>query len=104
MKMTSSGLRLSASDVANFLACQHLARLDLLRARGELYPPYESDLGFQELVERGEAHERAVLGRFRADGCHVAEIAGGNGGRRGAGHAARHPGRCGRDLPGRAAQ
>jgi predicted RecB family nuclease len=75
MRITGGGVRLAASDVANFLACQHLTRLDLLRARGQLHPPYESDLGFRELVERGEAHERAVLGRFRADGWRVAEIA-----------------------------
>jgi hypothetical protein len=75
MRITGGGLRLVASDVANFLACQHLTRLDLLRARGELHPPHEFDVGFRELVERGEAHERAVLDRFRADGCHVVEIA-----------------------------
>ena len=75
MRITGDGVRLAASDVANFLACQHLTRLDLLRARGELHPPYESDLGFQELVERGEAHERGVLEQFRADGCRVVEIA-----------------------------
>jgi hypothetical protein len=77
MRITGGGVRLAASDVANFLACQHLTRLDLLMARGELYPPYASDLGFRELVERGEAHERAVLDRFRADGCRVVEIAAG---------------------------
>ena len=77
MRITGDGVRLAASDVANFLACQHLTRLDLLMARAELYPPYVSDLGFRELVERGEAHERAVLDRFRADGCRVAEIAAG---------------------------
>ena len=77
MRITGDGVRLAASDVANFLACQHLTRLDLLMARAELYPPYVSDLGFRELVERGEAHERAVLDRFRADGCRVVEIAAG---------------------------
>jgi uncharacterized protein len=74
VKITDGRLRLSASDVANFLACQHLTRLDLLQARGELDPPEEFDIGFRELVERGEAHERAVLDRLRADGCQVAEI------------------------------
>jgi predicted RecB family nuclease len=74
VKIISGRLRLSASDVANFLACQHLTRLDLLRAGGVLRPPYAFDVGFQDLVERGEAHERAVLGQFRADGRHIAEI------------------------------
>ena len=77
MKITGGRLRLSASDVANFLACQHLTRLDLLTARGELRAPEAFDLGFQDLVERGEVHERAVLEQFRADGLHVAEIGAG---------------------------
>jgi len=74
VKITDRQLRLSASDVANFLACQHLTRLDLLRARGVLRPPYEFDIGFQDLVQRGEAHERAVLDQFCAGGWNVVEI------------------------------
>ena len=75
MKITDSQVRLSASDVANFLACQHLTRLDLLRARGELAPPRRFDVGFQDLIKRGEAHEREVLDRFRMGGRQVVEIA-----------------------------
>lgn len=45
-------MRLAASDVANFLACRRLTQLDLLRARGELRPPREFDVGFQDLVRR----------------------------------------------------
>jgi predicted RecB family nuclease len=74
VKITGDRLRLSASDVANFLACQHLTRLDLLRAHGELQPPQLYDLGFEDLVKRGEEHERAVLAGFRADGWQVIEI------------------------------
>lgn len=74
MKITDSRLRLSASDVANYLACQHLAQLDLQMARGRLRPPHEVDIGFQDLVRRGEVHETAVLDRFRADGRVVVEI------------------------------
>jgi predicted RecB family nuclease len=75
VKLEAGRLRLAASDVANFLACGHLTRLDMLRARGELRPPHEYDVGFQDLVARGEAHERAVLDGFRARGWSVAEIA-----------------------------
>ena len=74
MRITGGRLRLSASDVANFLACQHLTRLDLLRARGQLHPPHEFDIGFADLIERGDVHERAVLDRFLADGRDVAVI------------------------------
>ena len=68
MKVIGGRVRLAASDVANFLACRRLTQLDLLWARGKLRPPREFDVGFQELVRRGEVHERGVLERFRADG------------------------------------
>ena len=57
VKVIGERLRLSASDVANFLACQHLIRLDLL-ARGGLSRGGQVDVGFLDLVARGEAHEQ----------------------------------------------
>jgi predicted RecB family nuclease len=74
MKIVEGRLRVSASDVANFLACQQLTQLDLQAARGALRPPHPVDVGFQDLVRRGEEHERAVLERFRADGFDVADL------------------------------
>ncbi len=76
MKVTDGRVRVAASDVANFLACRRLTQLDLLRARDELRPPREFDIGFQDLVRRGEVHERAVLERFRAEGLEVADVSG----------------------------
>ncbi len=74
MKFAGERLRLSASDVANFVACQHRTRLDLLEARRALRRVREFDLGFEDLVKRGEAHELTVLERFRADGRSITEI------------------------------
>jgi uncharacterized protein len=74
VRISAGQLRLSASDVANFLACQQLTQLELRRARGELSPPQEVDLGFLDLVRRGEEHEREVLDQFRASGLAVTEI------------------------------
>ena len=74
MKFAGERLRLSASDVANFVACQHRTRLDLLAARGALRQVRQFDLGFQDLVRRGEAHELTVLERFRADGRSITEV------------------------------
>lgn len=74
VRVTGGSLRLSASDVSNFLACQHLTGLDVRVARGLLNPPGDFDLGFQELVRRGEEHERAVLEQFRSRGLQVAAI------------------------------
>jgi len=76
MKIAGGRVRVAASDVANFLACQVLTRLDLQAARGVLRPPHAVDVGFEDLVRRGEEHERAVLERFRADGCEVADLGG----------------------------
>jgi uncharacterized protein len=74
MKMTEGQARVSASDVANFLACQQLTQLDLQAARRTLRPPHARDLGFEDLVRRGEEHERTVLERFRADGHEVVDL------------------------------
>ena len=74
MRITDGRVRVAASDVANFLACRRLTQLDLLTARRELRPPHPTDLGFEDLVRRGEEHERAVLERFRADGREVADL------------------------------
>ena len=76
MKIVEGRLRVAASDVANFLACQQLTQLDLAAARGVLRPPHRVDLGFKDLVQRGEEHELGVLDRFRADGWEVADLSG----------------------------
>jgi predicted RecB family nuclease len=76
MKIIEGRVRVAASDVANFLACQQMTQLDLQRAQGTLRPPHARDLGFEDLVRRGEEHERAVLERFRADGYEVADLTG----------------------------
>jgi predicted RecB family nuclease len=76
MKIIEGRLRVAASDVANFLACQQLTQLDLQKARGTLRPPHARDLGFEDLVRRGEEHERGVLERFRAEGYEVADLTG----------------------------
>jgi predicted RecB family nuclease len=75
VRITDGELRLAASDVANFLACRHLTRLDLLYARKAITPPRMYDAGFADLVKRGEAHEKEVLQGFRDRGWHIIEIA-----------------------------
>jgi predicted RecB family nuclease len=74
MRIDGEQVRLSASDVANFLACRHLTRLDLLHARGLIRPPYVYDAGFEDLVKRGDVHEKEVLQGFRDRGLTVVEI------------------------------
>jgi predicted RecB family nuclease len=43
---------------------------------GELRAPREFDIGFEDLVRRGEEHEGAVLERFRADRHDVVDVSG----------------------------
>ncbi len=76
MKIVEGRVRVAASDVANFLACQELTQLDLRTARRTLRPPHPRDLGFEDLVRRGEEHERGVLEGFRAAGWEVADLSG----------------------------
>jgi hypothetical protein len=64
MRIDAGQVRLSASDVANFLACRHLTRLEVLRARGVISPPFAYDAGFEDLVARGEAHRERGPARF----------------------------------------
>jgi len=74
VRIDGEQVRLSASDVANFLACRHLTRLDLLRARGVISPPRAYDAGFEDLVARGEAHEKEVLQGFRDRDLRVVDL------------------------------
>jgi hypothetical protein len=46
MKIIEGNLRVAASDVASFLACQELMQLDLRVARHMLPPRNPRDLGF----------------------------------------------------------
>ena len=87
-------MRLAASDVANFLACRRLTQLDLRRARGELRPPREFDIGFQDLVRRGEVARASRAGAVPRGG------AGRRGRQRGGGYPGRGRG-DGRGHPGR---
>jgi uncharacterized protein len=80
VKYLDGTLRISASDEANFAACRHLTCLDSAHARGELIAPAEWDLGFADLVARGERHETDVLEGFRQRGLVVVEIDTGPGG------------------------
>jgi hypothetical protein len=66
MKIIEGQLRVAASDVANFLACQKLTQLDLRAARRTLRPLHAVDLSFEDLVRRGEEHERGGAGAVPA--------------------------------------
>ncbi len=68
MKLEAGALRLSATDLANHLACRHLTVLDRGVAEGRWKPPdaYRPDAAV--LRERGFEHERAFLAHLERQG------------------------------------
>ena len=66
----------SATDLANFLDCEHVTTLDHRVARGELKRPHFPDPDLEMLIQRGKEHEKHYLeGRRKQTGGEVVEIA-----------------------------
>ncbi len=80
--MRPDGL-LSATDLANHLACRHLTELDRAVAEGRLDAPAGFDPALALLAQRGAAHERAFVAHLVAAGLSVTEL--GDDGKDGAG-------------------
>src|SRR6187200_3055949 len=73
MQRVGSRIVVSPSDLNHFLDCEYLTHLDVEVADGRVLRKArrpEADL----LAEKGDAHERVHLARFRADGRDVAVI------------------------------
>jgi len=72
MRVTGSSVELSATDLANHLACHHLSHLDLAAARGSRRPPdwYAPEVAI--LRQRGIDHEAAFLTHLEAQGLRIA--------------------------------
>jgi len=66
MKLTSSQIRLTATDLSNHLACHHLTSLDLSVARGQRSAPEWRSPDAVVIQELGMRHEAAYL-RFLQD-------------------------------------
>ena len=73
MQNFGSTLLFSATDLVNFLGCQHATFLDLrqLSTPVELPPP---DAQAELLQQKGLEHEQSHLARLKAEGRHVVEI------------------------------
>ncbi|MBV9119887.1 MAG: TM0106 family RecB-like putative nuclease, partial [Chloroflexi bacterium] len=74
MNLGENGLILSATDIVNFLECEHLTQLNLAAAHGELLPPPDNDPEATVLRDRGLEHERRYLAYLKAQGKQVVEI------------------------------
>jgi hypothetical protein len=64
----SGGIRLSASDLSNHLACHHLTSLDLAVSLGARSAPTWHSPDAQVLQERGTAHGNAYLVHLETQG------------------------------------
>ena len=74
MRFSGSLLRLSATDLANHLACRHKTQLDLRCARKELKRRFWYDPGVEVLQQKGMEHERSYLDHVRDQGLRVLEL------------------------------
>src|SRR5690348_3312349 len=74
MQLRDGTTYFSPSDLTAFLACEHLTRLELAVARGELVKPAfvnpEADL----VQRKGDEHEAKFLASLRERGLRVEQI------------------------------
>src|SRR5258705_13357469 len=64
-----------ATDIANFLACQHMATLNREQVEGKISKKVFADPGAELLRKLGLEHEQKYLNELKARGLKVVEIA-----------------------------
>ena len=74
MRQEGEVLRLTATDLANHLACHHLSCLDLEAARGVRRPPDWFSPDAAILRELGADHEAAFLDHLEGQGLSIARL------------------------------
>src|SRR3954467_3941233 len=74
MKLLPSGLRLSASDLANHLGCRHLTLLDRGVAEGRVEKSKWRDPALQVMAERGLENERQYLEHLKEEKLEVVQL------------------------------
>jgi uncharacterized protein len=74
MKMESLGIRLSATDLSNHLACHHLTSLDLSVARGQHGAPGWRSPNLVVIQELGLRHEASYLGLLHNKGISLVDL------------------------------
>src|SRR5215213_575847 len=74
MQQRNGRLLFSPSDLSAFLACRHLARLELGVARGEVARPEGEDAQGELIRRKGDEHERAYVEALLADSKDVVTI------------------------------
>lgn len=74
MKQKKDFLQLSASDLTNFLSCNHLTELDKKVSKGELKKPEWNDPHVAVLQERGFRHEADYIKYLEGQGLSITTI------------------------------
>jgi hypothetical protein len=74
MRISGTGIELSASDLSQFLACGHLTALNLAVAQGSRSAPAWRDPLLAVLQQRGLDHERSYVDSLRADGLQATDL------------------------------
>ncbi|EMB16036.1 TM0106 family RecB-like putative nuclease [Rhodopirellula europaea] len=74
MKKIDSVYTHSATDLADFLACQYATSLAMRRADGDIEIPFRHNARLERLIEKGHAHEAAYLEMLKSDGLNVVEL------------------------------
>jgi uncharacterized protein len=76
MKLVADSLRLSATDLANYLGCKHLTDLDRAVAMGKLAKPDWFDPSLAILAKRGAQHESDYVEFLRGKGLSIVTLHG----------------------------
>ena len=76
MKLIADSLRLSATDLANYLGCRYLTELDRAVAMGKLDKPDYFDPSLAILAKRGAQHEADYVEFLRNKGLRVVALHG----------------------------
>ncbi len=74
MHVEGGELFLSATDIANHLACRHLTQLDRAVAERRIAAPSWMDPSVELLRQRGAIHERAYVEHLKKSGVEVVEL------------------------------
>jgi uncharacterized protein len=72
--MHAKTFQISATDIANFLACHHLLTLYRAEEAGEIQKPFFYDPGVELLRELGLQHEQAYFRYLAAQGLRIVQI------------------------------
>ncbi|MGC3946273.1 MAG: TM0106 family RecB-like putative nuclease [Chryseolinea sp.] len=76
MYIQNEQYKFSATDLSDYLGCEHLTALSMRVAQGELKRPYRKDPAIEALIHRGAAHEAAYVDHLRLQGRSIVDLRG----------------------------